>query len=75
MQTQVLYLLAGRLNSLSSMKFESDVESRTQTVIDFVAVKASRFNRFQRHQREFCQHCFRRVHAGACQAYQELQLD
>jgi hypothetical protein len=33
------------------MKFESDVESRTATVIDFVAVKASRFHRFQQHAR------------------------
>lgn len=40
-------LVVSRLNCLSSMKSESDVEPRTATVADFIAVQASRFNSFQ----------------------------
>jgi hypothetical protein len=39
------------LNGLSSRQFGTDVESRAATAVDFVAVKASRFNSFQQHAR------------------------
>jgi hypothetical protein len=35
------------------MKFESDVESRAATAVDFVAVKASRFKSFSKTRKNF----------------------
>jgi hypothetical protein len=45
--------IASCLNCLSSMQLGTDVKSRTATAVDFVAVKASRFNSFQQPRKKF----------------------
>src|SRR6476646_17193 len=46
-QTQVLCLIANRLNFLPSMRFEAGMVFYAGNVVDFVTVKASSFNSFQ----------------------------
>jgi hypothetical protein len=51
--TQRVYLRQRRVSCLFSMKFEAGVVLGTATVVDFVAVESSRFNRVQ-HPEYFC---------------------
>jgi hypothetical protein len=52
-QTQVVYLIASRVNCLLSLRFEANILFHAGTVVDFVTVKTSGFKSFQ-HPKIFC---------------------